>query len=257
MPNKSDKQYDLFVPNKTRPIQPRTNVANRAVFRVAGVATGGGSLIVQVDSERLSYTTIAAQSAIAAAAAAAVQWQADLDAAYAVGDYSVSAAAGDITILRNNNNPLWVEETFSNDATQTLVAIQGDHTETALLHEVSVAGAGTPVRYDSGFQTDNPDLPAGDRSVTLVLEAELTNGSGGAATARWQIWWWYDSIGWVIDQVVGTRNVTEPSGGGLEKDVVSVSAVGAEKFAVNLIDNGAGGPLPAGATFSVWGVIAH
>lgn len=255
--NKSDKQYDLFRPNKVRPIVPRDIQSSIATFSVAGAATGGAALIVQVDSVTSSYTTIGAQSAADAATGAAAQYQTDLDAAYGAGQYDSSADGATITIQRLNNNPLWVEEHFSTDATQSIQQTTGDHFDTALLHEVSIAGTGKPARYDDGHETDAPDLPAGDRSVTLVLEAELTNGSGGAVTARWKLWWWFDSLGWVEDQEVGIRSITQTSGAGLQKDVIAVSAVGAEKCAVEFFDNNAGGDLPAGATFSAWGVIAH
>lgn len=257
MPNKSDKQYDLFVPNKTRPIVPRDITSNVATLEVVGVATGGAALIIQVDSVTTSYTTIAAEPAAVAAPAAAAQYQSDLDAAYAVGEYTAVAVGTTITITRTNGNPLWLEETFSTDATQNISNTGGDHRDTALLHEQTAAGSGQPVRYDSGFTINNPDLPASDRSVTLVLEAELTNASGGPVTARWKVWWWFDSLGWVEDQEVGIRSVTQTSGTGLQKDVIAVSAIGAEKCAVELEDDGASGNLPAGASFSVWGVIAH
>jgi hypothetical protein len=257
MPNKSDKQYDLFVPNKTRPIVRRDIPSNVATLEVIGVATGGGALIIQVDSVTTSYTTIAAETAAVAASAAAAQYQSALDAAYAVGEYDVSAVGTTITIVRTNGNPLWLEEQFSTDATQSIESTGGDHHDTALLHEVTTAGTGRPLRYDDGHTINDPDLPAADRSVTLVLEAELTNGSGGAVTARWKVWWWFDSLGWVEDQEVGIRSITQTSGSGLQKDVIAVSAVGAEKCAVELEDDGASGNLPAGASFSVWGVIAH
>lgn len=257
MPNKSDKQYDLFVPNKTRPIVPRVITSNAATLEITGVATGGGSLIIQVDSVNSAYATNAAETAAVAANAAAAQYQGDLDAAYGVGEYSVIAVGTIITIVRTNGNPLWLEETFSTDATQSISNTGGDHRDTALIHEVTNAGEGQPVRYDSGFTINNPDLPASDRSVTLVLEAELTNGSGGPVTARWKVWWWFDSLGWVEDQEVGVRSVTQTTGAGLQKDVIAVSAIGAEKCAVELEDDGASGNLPAGSSFSVWGVIAH
>ena len=257
MPNKSDKQYDLFVPNKTRPIVRRDIPSNVATLQLDGVATGGSALIIQVDSVTSFYTTIAAETAAVAASAAAAQYQSDLDTAYGVGEYDVSAVGTTITIVRANGNPLWLEEHFSTDATQSIEGTGGDHHDTALLHEVTTAGSGRPLRYDDGHTINDPDLPAADRSVTLVLEAELTNGSGGAVTARWKVWWWFDSLGWVEDQEVGIRSITQTSGAGLQKDVIAVSAVGAEKCAVELEDDGASGNLPAGSSFSVWGVIAH
>jgi len=255
--NKSDKQYDLFRPNKTRPIVSRDIQSSIATFEVVGVATGGAGLFVKVDGVTSTYATIGAQNAADAATGAAGVIQADLDAAYAIGEYTAVAVGSTITLKRSNNDPLWVEETFTTDPSQLIQQTGGDHKDTALLDEVEIAGSGKPLRYDAGFKINNPDLPAGDRSITLVINAELVNGSGGPVTARWRVWWWFDSLGWCEDQEVGIRSITEPSGSSLLKDIIAISAIGAEKCAVEFIDDGAGGPMPAGASFSAWGVIAH
>ena len=224
-----------------------------ARFTITGNATGGDVLAITVDSVDLNYTTIAAETPAVAAAAAASAWQTAMDAAYSAGEYTVADDGDDVVITKTNGTELWVESVFSSDTTQDIAESEGLRLSSALLFEVSTAGTGAPVRYESGEEIRKPAID-GDLSTTMVIEAELVNGSGGAASARWRVWHWYTSLGWVVDQEIGIRTVSEPTGSAATKDVIALTSIGSEKVAIELVDNGSGGNLAAGAAVSAWGV---
>jgi len=223
-------------------------------FTITGIATGGNVLTVNVESIDLVYATVGGEAPATAAAAAASLWQLALDGAYSPGEYTVVDDGDDVVITKTNGTELWVEYVFSTDATQDIDETEGLRLNSALLFEVFTAGTGMPVRYESGEEIRKPAID-GDLSTSMVIETELENASGGLAFARWQVWHWYPSLGWVVDPEIGIRTVTQTTGLGLEKDVIALTSIGSERIAIELVDgNGVGGNLPVGATFSAWGV---
>lgn len=260
--NKSDKERDVFLPNKTKSangVNPSSR--NSVGVEIQDPATGGGAFYIRVDNEDLIYNTIAAEQPDVAAGNAAAAWQIQLDAAYSAGDYLVSndPATPFITITRLNGNPLWVEDHTSTDATQKIVETSGVHFECAMLHEAQTQGTGRPNRFDDGFAFA-ADIPTSDRQTVLTIHNMLTNVSGAPLSARWRLWWWFDLIGWAEDQEVGIRTVTQTAGFGVESDTIQVSATGATKVAVELVEGDAGaGPinLPGDSWFSTIGLVSN
>jgi len=236
--NKSDKGRDIFLPNKTKSANGQTTIRNETTYEVrGGPATGGGSLFVRIESVDLPYTTVAAETDDAAAANAAAAWQALLDAAYGPAAYIVSNPSAPSPIIKfqkTNGNMLWIEDHTSTDATQFIDEIQGPHHDCAMLHEAQTAGDGKPNRYEDGFEIQ-ADIPTADRSTIITLHAMLTNVSGAPLAVDWRVWWWFDLIGWVQDQEVGVRTVSETGGFGIQEDTIQVSAAGATKVAVELV----------------------
>jgi hypothetical protein len=192
------------------------------------------------------------------AAQYATDLQTDLDAQFGVGVLEVTNPSGnEVRVQTADGSPLAVQDTANDPAMAvTLDAVRGWHIDCALLHEVTAVGAGAPQLYTSG-QPIEAEAKDADGSVNIAVQFEIKNVSGGAATARWRLWWWVDYLGWFQDQELGIRSVTETSGGNIAYDTVVASGAGATRVAIELVDNGAGGALPAGATASARATIIN
>lgn len=239
-----------------------------ALFEVTGgPSTGaGGAIAIKIGNKNFFSNTTAGFTPDDEAAAAAVAWQAAIDAAstgpttggFGPGIISVTnpnAPSPFIRVETNNGMPLNLTDEGSFDATTGLDNIGGPHSDNAMFHEETGAGTGFPNLYSDGFALD-PVAKDSSGSTPVVIRAELKNLSGGPVTAEWQVWWWFDYLGWELDQEVGTRSITEPSGTELQQDTIAVSAPGATRIAVVLVGQAGGGNLPANSSFSVWGLQA-
>jgi len=254
--------------NPTLPSQEQPQ--NFALLEVVGgPSTGSGTgLVIKIGNKNFLSPTTVAFTADQEAAAAAVAWQAAIDAAstgptsggYGPGVITVtnpSAPSPFIRIETANGMPLNLTDEHSFDATTGLDSVSGTHIDNAMLHEATTAGAGYPNLWSDGFALD-PIAKDDSASTPVVIRAELKNLSGGPARAFWQVWWWFDYLGWEVDQEVGTRSIVQISGNELQPDTISVSAPGASRIAVVFVDgdDNAGGAFPVDASFSAWGITA-
>lgn len=254
-----------FRPNKTKPVAgPESTFRNSVTFAVLGTATGGGFVGIRAESEDLTITPGLGDDADTVAQDLATAIQAGLDAAYGAGQYTATDTPSTnpgvepafVTLTKLNGTELWLEDHASTDPTIDFGETNGTHFINAMLHEATAVGEGLPVRYESGFDIE-ADIPTSSRETVATIHVMLTNVSGAPATARWRLWWWFDYIGWVEDQEVGIRTVSGGPGLGITADTIAVSVAGAKKVAVELVDNGAGGAMPADTWVSAIGLIAN
>lgn len=260
--NVSDKNRARYLQNATVSVaNPSLGNQFSVSFQISGVATGGSPLGVatRVDSIDVIHNPLALDTAADTAAALVAAGQPLYDAAYGAGEYVLDNPAADVfRITRVNGNFLWVEDHVSTDVTQTIAELDGNHFLNAMLHEAQIQGTGRPQRYDDGFEIA-ASIPTDSRETVVLAHIMLTNATGGAVSARWRLWWFYDIVGWVQDQEVGIRTVTEASGAGVQEDSILVSATGAKKMAVELVDNAGAPPadLGPGSWLNALGVVAN
>lgn len=232
-----------------------------------GLSTGSvNGLAVKIGNKNFFSPTTVGFDTNDEAAAAAIAWQAAIDAAstgpitggFGPGLFVVTNPGAPSPLVRIetvSGMPLNLTQEGSFDATTGLDLISGTHIDNAMVYEQIVALTGFPNIYSDGFALD-PVAKDSSGSTPVVIRAELKNLTGGAVTAEWQIWWWFDWLGWELDQEVGTRSITEATGAELAEDTIAVSAPGATRIAVVLLGTAVGANLPAGSSFSAWGLQA-
>lgn len=254
--NISDKQRAVFLPNDVFPVSGAKANQSTVVLSVTFVSQGASTLGTVIDGHSLVYAVPGIQLANASAVAIQAQWQVDLDAAFGPGVFSTSILVDAVTITKNDATPMAVGFTSSTDLLQTITPTAGWYVDNAMFFRQTVMGTGLPVKFSDGFAV-SPSIPTAGRQVVVTLNAELFNMTGASKSARWRVYWWFDYMGWVVDQEVGIRLLTEATGATIGKDAITVSAVGAKRVAVELIDNNAGADLAPGSSLSVWGLVSN
>lgn len=248
--------------NVTKPIAGPIVPQNFVILEVTGGPSTGDltGLVIKIGNANFSSPTTAGFTNDQEAAAAAVAWQAGINATFGAGIIAVtnpSAPSNIVDIRTTNGMPLNLTDEHSFDATTGSDIIEGTHLQNAVMHEVATAGTGFPNIWSDGFILD-PVSKDSDCATPVTIRAELKNLSGGLVRARWCVFWWFDYLGWELDQEVGFRTISETSGSEIVNDTVTVSAVGASRIAVVFVDDdGSSGStpnLPTNATFSAWAV---
>ena len=260
--NVSDKNRARYLSNATVSVaNPSLGNQFSVSFQIVGAATGGSAIGVatRVDSIDVIVNPLAADTATDTATAMVATGQPLYDAAYGAGEYVLDNPSPDVfRITRVNGNFIWTEDHASTDTTQSIQETDGNHLLNAMLHEAQVQGTGRPARYDDGFDI-SASIPTENRETVVLAHIMLTNVTGSSVSARWRLWWFYDIVGWVNDQEVGIRTVTEASGAGVQEDSILVSATGAKKMAIELVDDAGAPPadLGPGSWLNALGVVAN
>lgn len=253
-----DLQFRRFRDNQVKSVVDYSKQAgsiNSVTMTLAAVATGAGALFILIDGMTLSYPTGVAETAAAAAISAAGSWQGQADGVHN-GEYLVTPSGSTVNVSKVSGDPISVSQAGSSDATQTLNVTSGYVFEAALLYEQTVAASGIPARFEDGFAFSS-DIVTDNRQSLLTIKTQLNNNTGGAISARYRLWYWFDFIGWVVDDVIGIRTVTESTGAGIKVDAIAVTVVGAKKVAVELVDNNAAGNLAAGSSLSSYAILSN
>lgn len=250
---RKDYKKNVIKPLKTPIITER----NTATFVISGVATGAGSIIaVRLEGIDVLINPNPGDTAVDTATALQGQLVLDLAASYGANQYSVTKpTTTSVRVTKLNGNELWVEDDASTDATQNITQNQGVRSQTALLLEATAAGTGLPFRFEDGFFVES-DIPTAERNSGMVLHIMLKNLTGGAVTARWRLWVWWDYLGWTLQQ---TNSITESTGLGIQEATSAFTAFrGPTKIAVELLDDGTiGNSLPSGAALTILGINAN
>ena len=127
-----------------------------------------------------------------------------------------------------------------------------------MLTAATAAGEGLPLLASVGVSVQpvtDEHLSAQGQGTKVVLRARLNNATGGAITARWQVYCHCPGWGWTQNEAVGTRSFTSAGASGFTSDEVAVEIFGKDRVAVVLLDNGTPStPLAAGASLDAWGI---
>jgi len=250
---RKDYKKNVIKPLKTPVIPAR----NTATFTISGTATGAGSFLgVRLEGIDVFVNPNLGDTPADTATALQIQLATDLAASYGANQYSVTKPTGvSVLVTKLNGNELWVEDDASTDTTQNIFQSAGVRSQTALLLEQVTAGTGLPFRFEDGFFVES-DIPTSERNSGMVLHVMLKNLTGGAVTARWRLWVWWDYLGWTLQQ---TNSITESTGAGIQEATSAFTAFrGPTKIAVELLDDGTiGNSLPAGAALTILGINAN
>lgn len=239
-----------FLPNVVKPVVGNPSVQrNTATFLIAGTATGGSSafLGVRVEGTDVSFSTTLGDNATTSATGFRSALSGALVSAFGSNQYSVGGTGGTIILTKLNGNDLWVEDTASTDATQSIVQTAGTRVSNSFFVDATLSGTGLPLRYEDGhFLTI--DIPTDGRGGVVFYKLSLKNFTGSPATARWRVWTWYDYVGWTSGSIT---SLTESSGMGTAEQVGTNTFTGARKVALEFVDNGTtGGDLTTGSGFT-------
>jgi len=217
---------------------------HKAVFTVAGAATGGGAVKVFVDGQTATDNPAAAATPTITAAALVVA----LDAALGAG-YTVGAVAGVVTVERDDKAPLVAAASLSTDATQSITTDSKEWGERIVLAQ-TVKDKPDALAAGDG-QNVQPDYAA-PTGVTVCVVAALHNPSGGAKTARYRLRVRQKQGPWYNDLTFGTRSLTESTGAAVAYDVIPpLQLFGVEEVQLQLVDDGAAANL-VGCTLEGW-----
>jgi hypothetical protein len=225
-----------------RPLNPfyGESESNVALITITGAATGGAELQVRIDGTYDAYTTVAAETATAAATA----WAAALGTALGT-SYTVTNPSAGLIRVEGPFSEIVVDWEASSDGTQS-INVAAKYLSEKILDGATTAGTGAPTAFSSGFAV-RVKTETDDRMANVAIRTDLWNISGGAKTARWRIHWYIPYVGWVVDQEVGTRTVTDSAGTGtppVTSDAIIVAApASVSRIAIELVDDGAGGNL--------------
>ena len=231
---------------------PFRNIAN---FQVLGTATGGGAAFIglRLEGTDILLVTTAGETQNVAAATFRSVLNGALVSAFGSGQYIVSGTANNVFLTKVNGDELWVEDFATTDATQSIIQTSGTRVSNSMLLEATLKNTGLPRRYEDGYFM-NFDLPQGSRATGLFYHLMLKNLTGSPVSAQYRFWYWYDYVGWVGSF---TGSISESSGAGIAEQSSSLSFTGARKLALELIDNGSGGDLPAGSGLTAIVVSTH
>lgn len=211
--------------------------------------SGGGDFFLNMATKQFTSTIAGGLDISDVAAAIVGDWQTGIDAQFGAGNFEVTnpnAPSAVIRVQSTDETPLDIQNIGTSDANLTISPSAGSFGDTAILYGSQTQGDGAPTIYTSGFATIAKAKDA-DGAVNVMVDVKLPNFSGGDVTARWRLWWWVDYVGWVVDQEVGVRSLTAVNNS-IGDDAIVVSGLGATRIAVELVDDGAAGALPAGAS---------
>jgi len=206
-------------------------------------ATGGATLVTTVDGITSTYVTILSETADTAAANWGAQLATDLGSGY---DINVSTVF--ITIATTSMLQLDPVSTYSTDASQTAVQ-SGYNVDTALLDNVSVAGTGKPVGVQAGFACG-----ANDRDTPKFIKVRLLNAAGSAKSARFQVWFHTEELGWAVDDTIGVRTVSNAGGAVTYTDLILGIQNYSNRIAIECLGDATGVDL-ANCTMSAWATV--
>ncbi len=211
--------------------------------------SGGGDFLLTMGTKDFAATIVGGLDVNDAAASIVGDWQTGIDAEFGAGSFEVTnpnAPSAVIRIESTDETPVTIQVVGTTDSDLTISPSAGAFSDTAILYEAQTQGDGAPTIYTSGYATVAEAKDA-DGAVNVMVDVKLPNFSGGDVTARWRLWWWVDYVGWVVDQEVGVRSLTAVNNS-IGDDALVVSGLGATRIAVELVDDGAAGDLPAGAS---------
>jgi hypothetical protein len=216
---------------------------NTAVITVATNATGGAAISTLIDGVFSTHAVAGAETPTVAAAALVVAMLVAMGTTY-----TITSVAGVITVVGPSASPLVVSAVFSTDATMTFVATTSYSDATALMLAQTVVATGRPFSPLNGFAvpgTENTAQP-------IFIRATLTNFAGAAKTARWRLWQYDSARGWVLNEAVGVRTISDAGAAVITETSLALDLeINAQRIAIELVDDGAAGNL-ATCGLSAW-----